>query len=234
MKDDAEIPLTGGRVTTGVVRIGETVRRPISGDPTLRHQLLAHLERWEFAGTPRFLGTDDRGREILSFLPGEVPSDLGHFSDAQLSAAAALLRRFHDATVDFPPVREQVAEVICHNDWSPPNAVFREGLPCGMIDFDAAAPGLRLWDLGYSAWLWLDLGNPDFAADEQLRRLTGFADAYGLQPGSADQVAAYALARQTSLAVYAERSGKAELARWAASSAAWTVSNITEKLLPIG
>ena len=36
------------------------------------HDLLFHLERKNFGGTPRFLGVDDQNREILSFLPGEV------------------------------------------------------------------------------------------------------------------------------------------------------------------
>jgi hypothetical protein len=43
--DDAETPLVGGRVTAGVARVGETVRRPISGDGTMQHSLLAHLEQ---------------------------------------------------------------------------------------------------------------------------------------------------------------------------------------------
>ena len=111
----------------------------------------------------------------MEFLPGEVPRDLGHFSDAQLAAAAALLRRFHDATASFERVGRAQAEVICHNDWGPPNAVFRGGLPYGIIDFDTIAPGLRLWDLGYSSFSWLDLGNPDYTGKEQLRRLFVFA-----------------------------------------------------------
>ena len=101
MNEDAETPLAGGRVTQGVVRIGETVRRPITGDRSLQHDLLTHLERRGFAGAPRFLGLDAQGREILSFVPGAVPDDLGPYDDAQIAAAARLLRGYHDATVDF-------------------------------------------------------------------------------------------------------------------------------------
>ena len=229
-----ETRLIGGRVTAGIVRIGDTVRRPVRTDRTLQHQLLSHLERRGFAGTPRFLGIDDLGREMLSYLDGEVPGDLGHFSDAQISAAAALLRGFHDATIDFPPVRELEAEVICHNDWGPSNAVFRDGLPFGIIDFDTIAPGLRLWDLGYSAWLWLDIGNSDYSADEQLRRLMVFADAYDSPACSAAQISAYAVARQTALAARGRAQGQTEMAAWAAAAAAWTVVNIAERLLPTG
>jgi Ser/Thr protein kinase RdoA (MazF antagonist) len=140
--DDAETPLVGGRVTVGVVRIGDTVRRPIPGGRTLQHNLLAHLGQKGFAGCPRFLGIDELGREILSFLPGHVPVELGHYTDAQLCAAAGLLRRFHDATADFAPVQQQGGEVMCHNDFGPCNTVFSDALPCGMIDFDTIAPGL--------------------------------------------------------------------------------------------
>jgi Phosphotransferase enzyme family len=230
--DDAETPLIGGRVTSGVVRVGETVRRPVMGDRTVQHELLSHLERRGFKGCPRFLGIDELGREILSFLPGDVPCDLGHYSDAQLSVAADVLRRFHDATIDFEPVRKKSAEVMCHNDWGPPNAVFRNGLPYGIIDFDTIAPGLRLWDLGYSAWSWLDIGNPDYTADEQVRRLAVFAEAYGLPTCSVPQIAAFVLARQATLSAWARGRGKVEMATWATSTAEWTVSNIIRRLLP--
>jgi Ser/Thr protein kinase RdoA (MazF antagonist) len=232
--DDAETPLVGGRVTAGVTRVGETVRRPISGDRTLQHNLLAHLEQRGFAGCPRFLGIDELGREVLSWLPGHVPAELGHYTDAQLSAAARMLRGFHDATADFAPVQEQAAEVMCHNDFGPCNTVFSDAIPCAIIDFDTIAPGLHLWDLGYSAWLWLDIGDPDldYSADEQLRRLTVFEDAYGLSTCSVDQIAAFMLARQATLATWAKGRGHVEMAAWATSAAEWTVSNIIDRLLP--
>lgn len=184
----AETVLKGGRVTQGVVRIGDTVRRPITSDRAHVHDLLFHLEHKHFEGTPRFLGVDDQNREILSFLPGDVPRDLGHFADPQLIAAAGLLRRFHDATADFRLVRDNGAEVMCHNDFGPTNAVFRDELPYGLIDFDTVTLGLRLWDLGYSAFAWLDLGNPDYSADEQIRRLSIMAKAYGMPEYSVAQI----------------------------------------------
>ena len=142
------------------------------------------------------------------------------------------MRGFHDATIDFAPVEKQSAEVMCHNDWGPPNAVFRNKLPYAIIDFDTIAAGLRLWDLGYSVWSWLDLGNPEYTADEQLRRLAVFADAYALPSCSVRQIAAYVLARQTTLAAWAKARGKIEMAAWATSAAEWTVSNVIKKLLP--
>ena len=35
--------------------------------------LLDHLERVGFSGAPRYLGSDERGREVLSYIPGEAP-----------------------------------------------------------------------------------------------------------------------------------------------------------------
>jgi Ser/Thr protein kinase RdoA (MazF antagonist) len=39
-----------------------------------------------------------------------------------------------------------------HNDFGPSNLVWREELPKGIIDYDNAAPGSRVDDLGYAAW----------------------------------------------------------------------------------
>jgi len=139
---------------------------------------LRHLEGKRFLAAPRFDGIDEQGREILSFIPGDVPRDLAFFSDAQLVAAARLLRRFHDATIDFEPMTP--GAVVCHGDASPCNHVFREGMPIALIDFDTARIGSRRDDVGYAAWLWLDLGNPSVQANAQGRRLALFFDAYGM------------------------------------------------------
>lgn len=163
-----------------------------------------------------------------------MPSDLRHFNDSQIGAAARLLRQFHDATADFPEVRKRKAEVLCHNDWSPTNAVFQAEMPYGIIDFDTVAPGMRAWDLGYSAFTWLDFGNSDYTGDEQIRRLIVFSDAYGLKECSPAQIAAHAVARQTALATVAKSDGKAELEQWSASAAAWTVTNVLERVSPTG
>jgi Ser/Thr protein kinase RdoA (MazF antagonist) len=128
------------------------------------------------------IGVDEGGRDVLSYLEGEVPCDLSWHEDAVLVTAAGLIRRYHDATTDLLPSpmgRKIGGEVICHNELSPCNFVFRSRLPVAMIDFDAAAPGTRAYDLGYAAWLWLDLGTPDTSAAERRRRLSVFLDAYG-------------------------------------------------------
>jgi hypothetical protein len=174
---EREVELTGGRVTAGVVRVGDTVRRPATPRSPFVRELLAHFEARGVCCVPRFLGTDARGRDTLSFLPGDVPSDLGMFSDAQLAAAAQLLRTIHDATVTCSLRGSH--EIVVHGDPSPCNYVFVRGLPVGLIDFDAARPGSRWEDVGYAAWLWLSIGDERLPAPSQFSRLRQFIEAYG-------------------------------------------------------
>ena len=61
-----EIPLFGGDVTEGIVRVGDTVRRPLNPNSPLIRALLGHLEADGFTGAPRFFGIDAAGREVLS------------------------------------------------------------------------------------------------------------------------------------------------------------------------
>jgi len=195
---DEEI-LTGG--VNEVLRVGTTVRRPAGPWTASVHALLEHLAAAGFTGAPRAYGLDTKGREILDFLPGEVsdhPLPARARSDAALAEVAALLRDYHDATVDFVapdgagwywPAREP-AEVICHGDVAPYNCVYRDGRPAAFIDFDTAHPGPRVWDLAYAAYRFVPLADPeisDFAppVGEQARRLRIFADAYRL--GTADR-----------------------------------------------
>src|SRR5260221_6573384 len=60
-----EIPLAGGNMSSGVVRVGDTVRRPAGPWTPAVHALLAHLHAVGFDGAPRPLGVDERGREVL-------------------------------------------------------------------------------------------------------------------------------------------------------------------------
>lgn len=226
MSDDpAEVPLSGGRVTPGVVRVGETVRRPATANSGIVRLLLQHLAARGFESAPDYLGTDDRGRDVLGFIPGEVPADLGFHDDAALVAAARLIRRFHDLGAEL--IASSAAdgvEVVCHNDLSPCNFVFRDSRPVAMIDFDAAAPGTRARDLGYAAWLWLDIGSPENDAPEQARRLRVFLGAYGMD--AARPVVAAMLERQAELATEGRQNGNAAMADWAGRCRDWTKANL--------
>jgi Ser/Thr protein kinase RdoA (MazF antagonist) len=169
--------LRGGRRTKGVVRIAQTVRRPRSERSHFVAQLLNHLEARHFSGAPRYLGRDADDRDIFTYLCGEVPAELGEFSNEQLSRAARLLRSFHDATEDFEGRAGE--QIVCHGDASPCNCVFQDAVPYALIDFDDAHPGTRAEDLGYAAWLWLDIGNDDIPAHVQRKRMQQFFVDYG-------------------------------------------------------
>jgi hypothetical protein len=133
--------LPGGLVNA-VVRVGHTVHRPPSPNAGFVQELLAHLERHGWDGAPRYLGTDAEGREVLSFLEGHMawaptqPASVR--SDESLAAVARLVRRFHDLTAGTPLAG--TAEVVCHNDLSPSNTVYRDR-PDG--DRPPPAAGLR-------------------------------------------------------------------------------------------
>jgi Ser/Thr protein kinase RdoA (MazF antagonist) len=217
---EGDVPLIGGRVTAGVVRVENTVRRPPTTNSDFVRRLLDHLATRDFEGAPSFLGTDERGRDILAFVDGDVPTELTYHDDDTLRAAASLIRRFHDLSAELVAAQAVGIEVICHNDLSPCNFVFRAGAPVAMIDFDAAAPGSRLHDLGYAAWLWLDLGSPTVTASEQKRRLAVFVETYGMySPGS---ILSAALKRQTILVAEGHRIGNAAMAQWATECMEWT------------
>jgi len=184
MDHELERPLMGGWVTSGVIRVGQTVRRPRSANAPFVERLLRHLEKAGFEAAPRHLGLDEQGREILSLIEGDVPSDCRtlEWRDEQLGAIAELLRRFHDATSGSDLAAG--AEAVCHNDFGPWNLVWRDGLPIGIIDYDNAAPGARIDDLGYAVWKALNLGLIDVPVSEQRRRTMVFTTVYGAIPDS--------------------------------------------------
>ena len=216
-----EVPLRGGRITPGVVRVGETVRRPTGANSTFVHELLLHLERVGFGGVPRFLGIDAQGREILSYVEGSVPRDLCRdYPDEVLVAAARLLRAYHDAAACSDLAGD--AETVCHNDISPVNAVFVDGLPVALIDFDAAVPGPRMRDLAYGLFLWLDLTDDGLPLPEQARRTRVFFAAYGM-PGPPAGLVDEILARQRERAPTAP--GGPGAIRWWNGQADWLEQN---------
>lgn len=229
----SEIPLAGGQINS-VVRVGDTVRRATTRDMSLQHALFAHLAAKGFAGAPRFLGHDEQGREMLTFMRGDVFYDKDDFSDAQLVAAARLLRAYHDATSDFPPVIAAGAEVMCHNDWTPANTTCTDDLPSGLIDFDTARPGTRLWDLAYSTWMWLGLAEPVWTPEDQRRRLALFVTAYDHPTCTQALVAATIPTRQAGRIHFARQKNLPAAVTWAENAMAWTLDNITEHFHPSG
>jgi hypothetical protein len=176
---EVEVPLSGGRVTVGIVRIGDTVRRPWKPSSERMARVLGYLEERGCGWVPRHLGRDAQGRDILSFIEGDVPSNWRRFDDAQIHAAAVLLRKFHEATRGSSLAGD--APVLVHNDPAPSNFVFQNGVPIALIDFDMLAPGDPLEDVGYMAWSWCVSSKAGREpAVLQARQVRGLVDAYGL------------------------------------------------------
>jgi hypothetical protein len=177
--------LPGGFVTA-VVRVGDTVRRTPPPDAAFVRALLRWFERHGWDAAPRFLGNDEQGRDVLSFIDGYVAWQPAQHaavaSPDSLAQVARLVREFHDLTAGTPLASGQ--EVVCHNDLSPKNTVYRDsgaGLrPVAFLDWDIAAPGARIHDVAHVCWQYLDLGPRITDAVLAGRSMRLICDAYGL------------------------------------------------------
>ncbi|AZN41924.1 phosphotransferase enzyme family protein [Paenibacillus albus] len=220
--------LKGGNVNH-IVRNGNTVRRPTGYWSPYVHELLQHIEKQGFEGAPKFVGIDDAGREILSFVAGEAPGndypDIEPYmwSDETLEGLARLLRQFHDATRGFAYLtggKWQLSyadasdhEVICHNDAALYNVVFQEGAPAALIDFDMAGPGPRMWDIAYTLYTSVPLASfaPDHItaatvayqselhATERRRRIQLFFESYGIAVPAPNELQGWIIERLTAV-----------------------------------
>jgi hypothetical protein len=178
---EIEVPLAGGRVARGVVRVGDTVRRPCADDAERIHRLLTHLERCGFDAAPRFLGMDARGREVLSFIEGYAPPHNGFsLTERAVAAGARLVRRVHDLTAGTEFAAD--SEVACHPNLSQQNWVFKDMIPVAIIDWDGTGPGTRLANLAEFLWAFV---HPAVYGDGEpaARMLRVAAHAYGWTGG---------------------------------------------------
>lgn len=174
----SETPLPGGFINP-VVRVDDSVRRTRASD--FVHRLLRHFEAHGYSGAPRLIGIDDQGREMLGYVDGVVPWE-EPFGDAvrtpeAIATAARLMRRFHDLTAGTALAGDE--EVVCHNDLSPKNTVYRGDppLPVVFLDWDIAAPGRRIHDLAHLCWQYIGLGTTPSDDWDALLRLA--CDSYG-------------------------------------------------------
>ncbi|WP_086998030.1 aminoglycoside phosphotransferase family protein [Rhizobium sullae] len=165
------------------------------------HALLEHVKQGGFDAAPRSAGYDENF-ERVTFIEGES-GDLDNLqmrSVTVLTSAARLLRIYHDCSASFQPLAEGIwqlkpqppFEVICHGDFAPYNVVIHAGKAIGIIDFEAAHPGPRTWDIAYAVYRWAPLSRHIAAErivtiEEQISRARDFLDTYGLP---ADQRAA--------------------------------------------
>jgi len=217
-----EVALRGGMTTPGVVRVGDTVRRPLKEGSGFVHDVLRHLERRGFDRAPRFVGIDEKGRATLTYISGTVPQQVGGFQRAQWLAAARLLRLFHDATVDGE--LKGGCEVVCHGDPGPGNYVLRDEMPFALIDFDGAHPGKREEDVGYAAWMWLHIGDRKVAPEEQGSNLVDFVAAYDAA-ATWDPLRAVLEAQKATVTRIPNSSKWAGIKRWALACMVWTWRN---------
>jgi Phosphotransferase enzyme family len=139
---------------------------------------------------PEWRGRDEDGNEKFEYIEGEVgnyplPKFLKNIT--AVVTAGGTLRRFHDATAKLigkDTLRLQLGaldpvEVVCHGDFAPYNCVFDgEGRIKGIIDFDGACFGPRIWDLSYAVYRFVplvDFDAPDDGLETSLHGCKGYA-----------------------------------------------------------
>lgn len=195
---DREVPLGG--LITAAVRAGNTVRRPAAPGARAVAALLGYLESAGFTGAPRYLGRDDRGRSVMTWIEGWCPrQDEEHLiDDTVLRAVGALLRRYHDVVAGYDPSGAAAGfeegprarapgQLVCHGDVAPRNTIFRDGLPVAFIDWDGSWISDPLWDVGHAMWQFAPL-RPDSGLrsagwpqiPDRLARAAALADGYRL------------------------------------------------------
>jgi hypothetical protein len=164
--------------------------------------LLRHLEREDFAGAPRVVGSGfaEDGRETVSYIPGVSPQPYAWAGDA-VAGVGSLLRDLHAAAASFvPPAGASwrpwfgrdlpgSRPVIGHCDTGPWNVIARDGRPVALVDFEFAGPVDAVWELAQATWLNAQLHDDDVAERhglpgmaERARQARLILDGYGL-PG---------------------------------------------------
>jgi Phosphotransferase enzyme family len=203
-----EQPLAGGMGSGGaVVRVGDTVRRPIRPYSAAVAAFLRHLEAVGFDRAPRHLGTDDDGREVLEYVEGDValpPYPAWAGEHELLLDVARTQRALHAAAASFVPPADAVWDrpnlpdpgpdaLVCHNDMCIENVVVRDGRVAAFIDFDFAAPSERLLDIAIAARHWIPIRDPldvdpELRGLDQVERFRGFCAEHGLDASGREAV----------------------------------------------
>jgi Phosphotransferase enzyme family len=206
------MPLAGGMGSGGaVVRVGDTVRRPLRPHSPSVARFLQHLSARGFDAAPRPLGIDERGREILSWIDGDVgvPPFPDWIADGRLlTSVARLQHRLHVASTGFALRTDDVWDtanlpppppnaVVCHNDLCVENVVVSGSEAVGVIDFDFAAPAAIHFNIAVACRHWVPFKDPadidDARSDGDLvGRFSSFCAAYGLDAAGRAAVVGHA------------------------------------------
>jgi len=181
-------------------RIGLRDVRVIAPDPYsgALHALLLHLEKVGFTGAPRSFGWDDKGRHLVEFVPG-LRADHHDAPEGALEPRrlGAFLREMHDALDSFVPpnyarwfegIPSPGKDLIVHQDIAPSNIVLRGDGSLVAIDWDAAGPGTRLWDLAYACHSFAPLYRAGADMASSTERLRQLVDGYGLDDAGREEL----------------------------------------------
>ncbi len=150
-----EIPLDGGNMSSGVVRVerGREILTFIPGTAA-------------WAGGFRLLDGDGQLRRVACLIR-EFHDAVAGFTPPPGARWQALIPADGD-------------EIIAHHDLAPWNLIIGDR-QWAFIDWDVAAPGTRLWDLAYAMHGFVPLtADPACQRADASRRLRLIADAYGL------------------------------------------------------
>ncbi|MGI3784077.1 MAG: phosphotransferase [Janthinobacterium lividum] len=190
---ETEQALAGGNASGAVMRIGDTVRKLWTASTP---SVISFVEAVRAAGVdaPAPMGRDDLGRQVQEFVPGRLAMESDPLSLAQLQRVGSLVRAIHDASASFVPPADAFwetaipapgDELVCHNDLAPWNLII--GDRWLFIDWDAAAPSTRLWDLAYAAQTFT-LSDTSREPEESAPALAAFVDGYGADRGMRDRL----------------------------------------------
>jgi len=190
-------------MTSGVVRRGDRLLRPMGPWSLAVHEFLRHLEAAGFDGSPRVLGIEG-DREALTYIDGEVAVDpswqpgqrhrLPPYArtGSALRRAAQLIRKLHQAAAGFRSPATASTPIRPQPGRSSRTATSAPGTPfTGTACRSASSTGTPLSrstvaDLAAAAWTFVPLAPPEqlsgagFDPPPDLApRLRLFLDAYG-------------------------------------------------------
>jgi hypothetical protein len=173
-----EVPLPGGRA----VRVANTVRHVPCFGSDFAVRVLEYLNgpypgRPRYPHAPFYLGTDEEGRDILSYVQGTTASQPSQRAAGAHAAAGKMLRELHDVTAGTPLAGP--AECVIHGDPAPCHVIVSFGHPVALIGWTRCRPGTRLEDLARMAWTWCIQPDGSVPVARQAALLADLVSGYG-------------------------------------------------------
>lgn len=192
-----------------ILRVGNTVHRPTNYWTPAVHELLNYLESVNFEYSPRVLGFDEQGREILTYMEGESGKEGWYkiHSDNGLQNYARLLREYHDAVAGYKPSADtewayakgglKPGQIVCHGDFGPWNVTWNGDEPTGIIDWDLVFPATPSYDVLYALEWAVPFHDDKLALEwhhfpdipDRRSRVDVFLEAYGIARSELGDVA---------------------------------------------